>query len=110
MAVNVVGQDHFPSAAFVRLNLDSTGPISLAGRGVGPQDGFSGSAFFNAPNPARPRWGDYSAAVTDGTSIWTASEYIAQSCRLPEFQADPTCGGTRTPLGNWSTRVSRITP
>ena len=64
------------------------------------------------PDPPRPRWGDYGAAVTDGSSIWIASEYIAQTCTLAQYASDPfgSCGGTRTALANWATRVSKVTP
>jgi hypothetical protein len=59
---------------------------------------------------ARPRWGDYGAAVVDGSNIWFAGEYIAHSCTLQEYVLDTTCGGTRGALGNWSTRVNRFRP
>ena len=60
--------------------------------------------------PPRTRWGDYGAAVTDGSSIWIASEYIGQTCTYAQYY--PTrrarrfgsCGGTRTSLANWGTR------
>jgi len=109
MALTLAGRDWFPSAAYVTLAAGSpTGPVRVAAKGKGPQDGFSEYDFFNAPDPARPRWGDYGAAVTDGSSVWLASEYINQTCRLAEFSVDPTCGGTRGALGNWGTRVTRI--
>jgi hypothetical protein len=50
-------------------------------------------------------------AVADGTSIWLANEYIAQTCSLNTYVATNfQCGGTRTALGNWSTRITRVTP
>jgi hypothetical protein len=109
MAFTLVGRDWFPSAAYVMFQGGSpTGPVRVAAKGKGPQDGFSEYDFFSSPDPAQPRWGDYGAAVTDGRSIWLASEYIDQTCKLAEFAADPTCGGTRGALGNWGTRVTRI--
>ena len=67
---------------------------------------------FNAPDPARPRWGDYGAAVSDGNSIWMAAEYINQTCTFAQYVtgAFGSCGGTRASLGNWSTRISKVTP
>jgi len=109
MALTLAGRDWFPSAAYVTLvGGSTTGPVHVAAKGKGPQDGFSEYAFLNAPDPLRPRWGDYGAAVTDGSSVWLASEYVNQTCKLAEFTADPTCGGTRGALGNWGTRVTRI--
>jgi len=109
MALTLVGRDWFPSAAYVMFQAGSpTGPVHVAAKGKGPQDGFSEYDFFSSPDPARPRWGDYGAAATDGRSVWLASEYIDQTCKLAEFTADPTCGGTRGALGNWGTRVTRI--
>ncbi len=51
-------------------------------------------------------------AVADGNSIWIASEYIGQTCTLAQYEASPfgSCGGTRTTLGNWDTRISKLTP
>ena len=110
IAFTLVGPNNYPSAAYVGVNADyGTGKVLIAADGVGPQDGFSGYKFFN--NPPRPRWGDYGAAAVDEKGdIWLASEYIAQSCTLKQWRADPTCGGTRAPLGNWSTRVSLVRP
>ncbi len=73
--------------------------IQIAGAGAGPQDGFT--QYPPAPY-GRPRWGDYGAAVVDGSSIWVANEYIGQVCTLEQYRADPTCGNTRAPLGNWA--------
>jgi hypothetical protein len=48
----------------------------------------------------------------DGHSIWIASEYIGQTCTFAQYVAAPfgSCGATRTSLGNWYTRVSRLNP
>jgi hypothetical protein len=68
--------------------------------------------FFNGagtdPPAARPRWGDYSAAVTVGGNLWFASEWIAQRCTFTQYLAKTTCGGTRGALGKRSTRLSRL--
>ena len=54
--------------------------------------------------------------MTDGNTIWLASEYIAQTCTYAQYYPSITlagfgsCGGTRTSLGNWSTRLSELTP
>jgi len=115
IAFTLVGSDFFPSAAFVGFDaVNGPAGIQLAARGVGPEDGFSGYKYYSASGPgvARPRWGDYGATAVSGANIWAASEYIAQSCTLAQYEADPfgSCGGTRTALANWATRVSAITP
>jgi hypothetical protein len=112
MAFTVVGKDFFPSAGYAVLGPNGVGTIHVAAAGAGPADGFSGYAYYNAPDPARPRWGDYGAAVPLGNSVWIASEYIAQTCTLAQYEATPfgSCGGTRTALANWATRISKVTP
>jgi len=38
-----------------------------------------------------------------------ASEYIGQSCDFATFiKSNFRCGGTRTALGNWGTRISLV--
>lgn len=114
MAFTLVGNDHYPSAAFASIDaVAGVGPVQVAAEEAGPQDGFSGYAIFHDPNPPRPRWGDYAAAALDGNSIWISSEYIAQTtCTLAQYEATPigSCGGTRTALANEATRISSVKP
>jgi len=111
MALNVVGRDYHPSAAYLLFRPDGSTDrvVHLTAAGVGPQDGFTEYDYFYG-GPARPRWGDYAATAVEGNSIWTASEYIGQVCRYTEYKVDNTCGGTRTTYGNWATYVSKVTP
>ena len=111
MAFTLVGDGYYPSAAYSAFDQRrGAGAIYLAKAGLGPQDGFSGYKAFG--NPPRPRWGDYGAAAVAGNNIWIASEYIAQRCTDAQYVADPfgTCGGTRTALANWGTRISLVKP
>ena len=110
IAFTLVGPDHYPSAAFASINAAGVGPVQVAAEGLGPADGFSGYQVYNDPNPNRPRWGDYGAAVVDGSDIWIASEYIGQTCTFSSYVAAPfgSCNGTRTSLGNWYTRITRV--
>jgi hypothetical protein len=86
------------------------GQVHVAVEGLGPTDGFT-SYKAEVGDPPRTRWGDYGAALTDGASIWIASEYIGQTCTLTQALADGfSCGGTRTSLGNWDTRISKLAP
>ena len=109
IAMTLVGTDHYPSAAYVNLSAAGvTSPIKVLAEGVGPEDGFAAYRI----NGARPRWGDYGAAAIDPATgnAWVASEWIGQSCTLAQYTADPfgQCGGTRTAIANWSTRISRV--
>jgi hypothetical protein len=113
MGITLAGPDHYPSAAYVAIDEDGGfGSVQVAEPGKGPQDGFSGYNAFAASGKARPRWGDYGAAATDGNTIWVANEYIAQTCTLAEYTTAPfgSCGGTRATLGNWGTRVTQVKP
>lgn len=106
MALTLVGDRYYPSAAYLFLDKNGNpGAVQVAAKGIGPADGFGGTFLYDFP-----RWGDYGAAmVADGT-LWVASEYINQKCRFSEYIKDMTCGGTRTPLENWATRISAVKP
>jgi hypothetical protein len=108
----LVGNSLYPSAAYASIDATSGfGAVHTAASGAGPADGFSGYVFFNAPNPNRPRWGDYGYTAVVGNNIWIASEYIGQTCDIGEYKATgASCGGTRTVLANWDTRISEVTP
>jgi hypothetical protein len=110
MAFTVVGNDHFPSAGYAGVDAQhGAGAVHIATGGAGPQDGFTGYRAFG--DPPRPRWGDYGAAAVDGNTIWIASEYIAQTCTLAQYEATfGSCGETRTQYANWSTHISDIQP
>lgn len=111
MAFTLLGDGFFPSSAYATFDgRNGAGSIFVAAAGAGPADGFSGYAAFN--DPPRPRWGDYGATAVDGSTIWIASEYIGQTCTLAQYEATPfgTCGGSRTALANWDTRISRVKP
>jgi hypothetical protein len=111
MAFTLVGRDFYPSAAFASFDAGGPGAVQVAALGVGPADGFSGTQVFNFPNPPRPRWGDYGMAVFDSGNVWLASEYIGQTCNLSTYVATgASCGGTRTSLANWDTRISEVQP
>lgn len=108
----LVGDTHYPSAAYVSLNgRASEADIQVIAEGLGPQDGFTEYNALSGSGTARPRWGDYGASVAaDDNTIWLANEYIAQTCTLAQYMSAPfgSCGGTRGTLGNWATRISAI--
>jgi hypothetical protein len=112
MAFTLLGDGYFPTAAYAAFDgRTGAGSIFVARLGVGPQDGFTGYKAL-VGDPPRPRWGDYGATAIDGTNIWIASEYIGQTCTLAQYLTPPigSCGGTRTALANWATRVSLVKP
>ena len=110
MAFTLLGTNDFPSAAYAPFNAASgPGQIKIAAAGVGPDDGFTSYvAYVGAP--PRTRWGDYGAAVVDGSHIWMASEYIGQTCTFAQYTTGSlgSCGATRTALGNWGTRITEV--
>jgi hypothetical protein len=109
VAFTVTGPDYYPSAAFSKLDVHDGSHVRLAAAGVGPHDGFTGYNVFSG-NVAR--WGDYSAAVAVGDTVWMSTEYIGQSCTLAQYMtgAFGSCGGTRTSLANWGTFVYSVKP
>jgi hypothetical protein len=110
MAFTVVGNDFYPSAGYATVSGSGVDSVHIAQPGAGPDDGFTNYKLFgNPPGTIRPRWGDYGAAVPVGNNVWIASEYIGQTCTLSEYQrTNFQCGGTRTALANWDTRISEV--
>jgi len=112
IAFSLLGTHDYPSAAYAAFNGTSgPGGIHVAAAGVGPDDGFTSYAAF-VGSPPRTRWGDYGAAVVDGSNVWIASEYIGQTCTFKQYTnfaaGFGSCGGTRTALGNWDTRITEL--
>jgi len=129
MAFTATGDTLNPSSGFAPIDaIAGVGPWSVVtgGKGAAQDDGFT-SYKSQVGNPPRTRWGDYSAAAVDGNSIWIASEYIAHACDyttwggpffaggngdnlLGTCAGSPGATGIRAALGNWSTRISKMTP
>jgi len=129
MAFTATGDTQYPSSAFAAI--DAIGGVTqwnnvTGGQGAAPDDGFTGYKS-QVGDPPRTRWGDYSAAAVDGNAIWIASEYIARACsytawggpffaggsgdnKLGTCAPTPGAAGARAALGNWSTRISKLTP
>jgi hypothetical protein len=129
MAFTATGDALNPSAAYAPIDaLAGVGAWNAVtgGTGAAQDDGFT-SYKAQVGNPPRTRWGDYGAAAVDGNSVWIASEYIAHVCTYPNWGGrffgaatgdnklgtcapSPGAAGTRAALGNWSTRISKLTP
>ncbi|WP_169746913.1 hypothetical protein [Edaphobacter aggregans] len=110
LSFTATGPANYPSVGFASLDaLAGAGDIQIAAAGVGAQDGFTGYRVEGFGT----RWGDYGAAAVDGNSIWFGQEYIGQTCTLSQYiSSSPlgTCGNTRAALGNWGTRIVKVTP
>ena len=117
-----------PSAAYAPIDAQlGLGDTHIIYTGATRDDGFT-SYKSQVGNPPRTRWGDYSAAAVDGNSVWIANEITQDSaCDYtnwggPFFVGGSgdnllgTCGGashgpgTRSALGDWNTRISKLTP
>lgn len=108
MSFTLSGPNYYPSAAYSYID-QSAGDVNVIGRGVGPDDGFTGYKAFLGNGIAR--WGDYSAAAADEWgNIWVAAEYIGQRCTDKQYTADNTCGGTRDHYANWGTFIGQVPP
>lgn len=110
ISFTATGPSNYPSVAYASLDARiGAGEVQITAPGVGANDGFTGY-FLGGFDP---RWGDYGAAVVDGNSIWFAQEYIGQTCTLTQYLASTplgTCSATRGVLGNWDTRLAKVTP
>ncbi len=129
LAFTATGDTLNPSSGFAPIDATvgvGSWDVVTGGGGATQDDGFT-SYKSQVGNPPRTRWGDYSATAVDGDSIWIASEYIAHACdyttwggrffgaatgdnKLGTCAAAPGAAGTRAALGNWSTRISKLTP
>jgi hypothetical protein len=111
LAFTLTGPNNYPSTGYTTITAASgAGPVRVAVAGASPDDSFSEYQGFGTP-AFRPRWGDYSAAVADGGTVFFATEMIQYAnCTWATFHKDPTCGGTRDEFANWGTSLSRITP
>ncbi len=83
MTFTLTGKNYFPGAAYTVLGSQT---IYLVAPGMEAADGFSGYPETGAPQSDIERWGDYSAAVTNGSTVWMSTEFIP--------------GGTRTQNAN----------
>jgi hypothetical protein len=107
MAFSLMGALMNPSAGWMPIAKAGPKQIHIAAAGAGPDDGLSG--YPNQSGSSVARWGDYSAAVADGNTIWMAAEYVPSACDDTTWAGDPTCGGTRAPEANWGTYISELT-
>ncbi|HEU4727594.1 MAG TPA: hypothetical protein VFT22_06890 [Kofleriaceae bacterium] len=100
IAFSISGDNDFPSTAYVRLINSNLGPLHVATAGAGPLDDLSGYAA--TPDRQGPsRFGDYSAALIDGSTLWMASEAVTSACLTLDCPF-------RDVFTNWGTSVTRL--
>jgi hypothetical protein len=100
MTFAISGNDYYPSAAYARFSgTKGPGDVRVAGAGAAPLDDWDGYAPLSGVAPVR--YGDYSAALIDGDTLWMSAENVPVSCT-----AFPCAG--RDLYTNWGTFVSRI--
>jgi hypothetical protein len=94
IAVTLVGNDYYPSPAYIPLAGTTATPtlLKVPTFGTLPEDGFTG---YPGGGQGVARWGDYNSAVTstDG-SIWTGVQWIGS---FPRAQ-----------FANWNTYVTQV--
>jgi len=96
MVFTLAGPGSYPSTAYIRLSPTGavSGPVSVYAAGTKPYDGASAYAAFGGGGVAR--WGDYSAAVASGNTIWMAAEWVPGDFGFPPYQA------------NWGTAIGAV--
>jgi hypothetical protein len=96
MVFTLAGPGSYPSTAYIRLTPAGavSGPVSVYAAGTKPYDGASAYAAFGGGGVAR--WGDYSAAVASGNTIWLAAEWVPGDFGFPPYQA------------NWGTAIGAV--
>jgi hypothetical protein len=111
MAFTLSGRSYYPSTAF---SIFGSNIIYVSALGQSPQDGFTeyqGLSPVYGIETTRPRWGDYNQAVFDpvANKFYFATEMIAHAnCAFSTYLSDPTCGGTRSPSGNWGNSINEF--
>lgn len=121
VAFTLTGNNFYPTAAYASIDGTDVGPVTVASLGQGVQDGYTQYRFLDGVTGTTtvnyvPRWGDYGAAAVDEEgNLYLGSQYVAfPACSAGEF-GDPfglgpltRCGGTRTPLTNWATAITKL--
>lgn len=81
MTFSVSGRKYYPSAAYILFSrFGPVGPIFLIGPGSAPEDGYTCYKKFGGGPTCR--WGDYTAASSDGTGrVVIGAEMIPNTAR-----------------------------
>jgi hypothetical protein len=109
VALDFSGDKYYPSGAVTTFTPmpKATGTIYVYSNGFAPEDGFTCyPELFGYGPPCR--WGDYSSAQTNGTTVWVGTEWIPNP-KCSAEPCDPSTGG-RDYYANWGTRLGTLTP
>ena len=99
IGATLTGPATFPSTAAILISANgTTGAVTPSGIGALPDDGFTAYPQYGGAGVGR--WGDYGeGAIDELGGIWLANEYIPDTATHP-----------RSPLANWGTYLTTITP
>ena len=113
VAFTVVGADNYPSAGYAAIDAKvGTGDVHIAGAGLRPGRRVAHYKFF-VGNPPRTRW------VTTAPPLLTATRSGSPASTSVKLHPGPIRDAPirrlredtrRVPLGNWGTRISKLTP
>lgn len=102
MVFSLSGDHDYPTSAYVRIKDGKLSQlVRTAAAGAAPLDDYAGYQLFDGQGQGPSRFGDYSAALIDGSTVWMASEAVTSTCTTLD------CYG-RDVFTNWGTAVSRI--
>ena len=117
IAFTVVGEDYYPSAGYVTIDANGTvGPIHIAAAGLGRRrrvHELQGVRRRSAADPlGRLRRGRHRRQLDlDRLRVHRPDLHATRSTtRARRARPFGSCGGTRTSLANWGTRISKLTP
>lgn len=112
MAFTLTGKDYYPTAAWVRVNASNgQSKIFIAAKGKGTLDDWCEYDSTCGDGVLRARFGDYSAAVANGSTIFLSTEYVQYpNCSFSTWYDDPSCADTRSVSVNWGTALYKVTP
>jgi len=110
ISFTVVGEDYYPTSAFVTYDGSTTGELVVVKRGTAYDDSFS---CYVDTRGWRCLWSVASSSQTDSEgNLWTATSLIetdGTTCTLDHWLATRwTCDNTRGIESNWATKISKI--
>jgi len=110
ISFTVVGEDYYPTSAFVTFDGSTTGELVVVKNGTAYHDSYTCYMILGGNECL---WSKASSSQTDSEgNIWTATELIetdGTTCTLDHWMATGrTCDKTRGRYSNWATRISKI--
>jgi hypothetical protein len=111
MVYTLTGNTNFPSVAV--SNVSDISPVSKIPVVLAGKDVLDDAAWYLS---GTPRFGDYSAAVGDGHTVYLGAEYVQDACDTNTYLSDLSfgvfpCTSLGTPRGvfsNWGTGLVKV--